>query len=253
MKQRIYDFINSRIGAGLCSPLIREPIKSGALKIHTGTSRVETLQQLQIRLGRYERYERMLVRKYFHDNLNTLDLGASLGVIACEILGHLKTGKLISVEADPELCEIARTNISFNFPLSDAEVINAAVTSEMDATSSIQFGRPLSGNLGGHVLGTLSGHTDVISVPTVTLPKIVEKFGNESFQLSCDIEGSEIPLFLHSKDAFRRCELMMVELHNSSYNGESYTPQQVAAIIERNLAMKKRHQRDNVYLFVRMP
>ena len=253
MKQRLYDLINSRMGARLFSPLIHEPIRSGALNIHTGKGRVETLQQLQIRLGRYERYERMLVRKYFHDDLNTLDLGASLGVIACEILGHLKTGKLISVEADPELCEIARTNISFNFPRSGAEVINAAVVSETEAISSIQFGRPLSGNLGGHVLGTLSGHSDVISVPAVTLPKIVEKFGNESFQLSCDIEGSEIPLFLHSKDAFRKCELMMVELHNSSYNGENYTPQRVAAIIENNLAMKKRHQKDNVYLFVRTP
>ena len=253
MKQQLYDFINSRIGARLCSPLIGEPIKSGGLKIHTGKSRVETLQQLQIRLGRYERYERALVRKYFHADLNTLDLGASLGVIACEILGHLKTGKLISVEADPELCEITRTNITFNFPLSDAEVINAAVTSETETISSIQFGRPLSGNLGGHVLGTLSGHTDVISVPAVTLPRIVEKFGNESFQLSCDIEGSEIPLILHSADAFRKCELMMVELHNSSYNGENYTPQQVATIIEQKLAMKKHHQKDNVYLFVRTP
>ena len=121
MKQQLYDLINSRIGARLCSSLISEPIKSGGLKIHTGRSRVEALQQLQIRLGRYERYERTLVRKYFHDNLNTLDLGASLGVIACEILGHLKTGKLISVEADPELCEIARTNIGFNFFHSDAK------------------------------------------------------------------------------------------------------------------------------------
>jgi FkbM family methyltransferase len=190
----------------------------------------------------------MLVRKYFHDSLNTIDLGASLGIIACEILGHLKKGQLISVEADPELCKIARTNIDLNFPHSDAEVINAAVTSEAEAISSIQFGRPLSGHL-----GTLSGHSDVISVPAVTLPKIIEKFGNESFQLSCDIEGSEIPLFLHSTDAFKNCELMMVELHDSAYNGDNYTPQHVATIVEEKLAMKKHFQRDNVYLFVRTP
>lgn len=193
----------------------------------------------------------MLVRKYFRSDLDTVDLGASLGVISCEILARLKTGKLISVEADPKLCEIARGNIDLNFPDSRVEVINAAIVAEAATLASIEFGRPLSGTQGGHVLGTINGHTDVITVPTVTLAEVIGKLGSQNFQLACDIEGSEISLFIHSIDSFQGCELMMVELHHSSYRGKEYSPQQVEALIVRNLGMKKIHQSGDVYLFVR--
>ncbi len=251
LKRQVYDFINSPFGTLLCAPLIRQPIVSGSLRVHTDAERVLTSQKVQIRLGRYERYERMLVRKYFRSDLNTVDLGASLGVISCEILGRLKTGKLISVEADPQLCQIARRNIGFNYPASHVEVVNAAIVTETVTAASVEFGRPLSGTQGGHVLGTIDGHTEVIAVPTVTLTEIIRKLDGGNFQLACDIEGSEIPLFIHSIEAFRQCELMMIELHHSSYAGIDYSPRQVEALIIDNLGMKKSHQNGNVYLFVR--
>lgn len=135
MKQQVHRFINSRFGAALCSSLIPQPINSGGFRIQTGDDRVVPLEKVHLRLGRYERYERMLVREHFRDDLNTIDLGASLGVISCEILRRLKTGKLISVEADPELCEIARRNIETNHPGRDAEVVNAAVAANWGGAS----------------------------------------------------------------------------------------------------------------------
>jgi hypothetical protein len=44
---------------------------------------------------------------------------------------------------------------------------------------------------------------------------------------------------------------MMVELHHSSCEGKDYTPEQVVALITRNLGMKKHLQYNNVYLFIR--
>lgn len=83
------------------------------------------------------------------------------------------------------------------------------------------------------------------------MPEILQKLGGKRFQLACDIEGSEIALFIHSIDAFEGCELMMVELHHASCEGTDYTPQQVEALITKNLGMKKHLHYNDVYLFVR--
>jgi FkbM family methyltransferase len=254
MKKLIYNCINSPFGGTLSAPFIQEPIRSGDLYIRTGRrGRVDTLEKLHLRFGRYERHERMLVRKWFREDLDTLDLGASIGVISCEILRRLKNHKVVGVEADPDLCSIAEQNIRLNFPDCEAEMINASITEDGARDSFVQFGRPLSGNLGGHVLGTLEGHSSIISVPALPFSDVVRRLNGAKFQMACDIEGSEIPLFIHSADAFRDCELMMIELHHSSYQGVAYTPAQEEAIITKNLAMNKVYQKGSVCIFARGP
>jgi hypothetical protein len=136
-------------------------------------------------LGRYERSERELLRRYLHPNYPVVELGGGLGVIACltnRVLSRPENH--IVVEANSALIPVVERHRAWNG--CDFTVVNAAVdySGRPHATLHVEDSF-ISGRLG-------SG--EGIRVPALTLSQLLEEYPFPACTLVCDIEGAETAL-----------------------------------------------------------
>lgn len=180
-------------------------------------------------LGLYERAERYMATTFYDGSRDVIELGASLGVISCEIARRRKDGvRQVSVEADPRLAERTRRNLALN-GFSDVVVEPLAVDYSGAETAVFSSGASLSGQVGGQ---------GEMRVPTVTLTDLLAKHGIGEFDLVMDIEGAEDAVLAHEADALRRCNRILVECDSGQLD-EGGTPHLFA---ERGFRMIYRHE-----------
>ena len=153
-------------------------------------------------LGLYERGERYMASHFYDGTRDVVELGASIGVISCELARRRAPGvRQVSVEAEPALAARARRNLDLN---GQGDVIVEHCAIDYGGQQSVRFaaGRGLSGRV---------ADDGEIEVPTRTLSQILDRHAIETYDLVMDIEGAEDSVLAEDRGALRKCRSILME------------------------------------------
>jgi len=158
-----------------------------------------------------------------------------------------KSGQYIAVEANPRLVNVIETNIGYNRKISGFTLINKAIDYH---NKTVSFRVNKSNIVGSINRGDVHFSGEDVTVDTITLNEICTTHNITNYTLLSDIEGAEITFILNDTIALSKCSKMIIELHDTTYNGIHYT---IDAIVD--LLLKQGFsvidQRGTVYVMVR--
>ena len=156
-----------------------------------------------------------MAASYYDGTRDVVELGASLGVISCELARQRKPGiRLIAVEAEPTLAARALRNLKLN-GFVDAHVENLAI--DYSGAQSVGF----AGGLG--LAGRVTDSGD-LQVPASTLSGLLETYAVGEFDLVMDIEGAEDAVLRNEFDALQRCRRILCEFDSDHLDAEGTPP-----------------------------
>jgi FkbM family methyltransferase len=161
---------------------------------------------IELFTNKYEAAERQAVARYLKREIPVIELGGSMGVVACMTNRLLKNPTAhVVVEANP----LAIPQLELNKKLNGShfEIVNRAIAY---GTDSVTF-RP-SANLAGNSI-TRAGDQPPVTVDTCELGDLVQDRGFKKFTLVCDIEGLEYDLVCHEGDILKNADTIIMETH----------------------------------------
>jgi FkbM family methyltransferase len=166
----------------------------------------------QLFTNNYEAEERRAVARYLRRDLPVVELGGSMGVVAC-VTNRLLINKKahLVVEANP----LAIPHLELNRKLNHCkfEIVNRAIAYGVD---SVTF-RPSSSLCGNSI--TADGDLPPVTVETVQLGELVRTRDFRRFNLVCDIEGLEYDLVCQESEVLKMADTIIMETH-ARYFGE---------------------------------
>jgi len=139
-----------------------------------------------------------------------IDAGANIGVfsmMASILVG--KTGKVISIEPDPENINILQKNIQLN-QLDNVVIVPKALYSE--SGKILKFYQ--DGVMSKIIINTLQNEYKSTEVDTITLNEIIEKFDLKPNALKMDIEGAEKFALLKADKVMKEINYFEGEIHS---------------------------------------
>lgn len=198
--------------------------------------------------GFYEKAERAFVDRYLRSDLDVVELGASLGIVALHILRKQTPGKqFVTVEANPKLLPTIETNLQTNFPTRSVSVLNRAIDYEGRSEVLISLNHDhLASSLPEH---QVEGAGSQLPIQTTTLSRILEDHSIGDYALVSDIECAEIAMIHRDGAALRRCRQMIIELHPGRWHETKYTVDDVVAAIQNLHGFKIVDASGPVYVF----
>jgi FkbM family methyltransferase len=168
--------------------------------------------RIELMTNKYESAERRAVVRYLRRDMPVVELGGSMGVVACVTNKLLQNPtRHVVVEANP----LAIPQLELNRKLNGCqfEVVNRAIAY---GTSSVTFSP--SSDLAGSSI-TRAGDQAPVTVSTVGLADLVRDRGFGRFNLVCDIEGLEYDLVCQEADVLKQADTVILETH-ARYIGE---------------------------------
>jgi len=240
IKQVFQKIITSNL---VFSLIVRSKIKDDFILNNGSLISVKNRTQFVISLIYFEFYERKelkIIKKYLYSNFPIIELGASLGVttsLICKIINS----KVIAVEANPNLkhnLELTKEKNNFN----NLHILSAAISYTNNDVVNFNIDE---NNLGSKI------SSKGILVPSITLESIVLKNNIREFILISDIEGAELSMFLNETNriVIDNCKQIIIELHDSEFNGISYSKLEIAKIIEDKFQMKVLFNYGDIWVF----
>jgi FkbM family methyltransferase len=166
----------------------------------------------QLFTNNYEAAERRAVARYLRRDLPVVELGGSMGVVACVTNKLLKNKTAhVVVEANP----LAIPHLELNRQLNhcEFEIVNKAIAYGVD---SVTF-RPSRSLCGNSI--TTDGDLLPVTVQTSLLSELVRHRNFDRFNLVCDIEGLEYDLVCNESDILLSADTIIMETHER-YVGE---------------------------------
>jgi FkbM family methyltransferase len=170
---------------------------------------------IELFTNKYEAAERRAVARYLRRDIPVVELGGSMGVVACVTNKLLKNPAAhVVVEANP----LAIPQLELNKRLNGRqfEIVNRAIAY---GTDSVTF-RP-SADLAGNSI-TRAGDEPPVTVDTVELGELVQDRGFNRFTLVCDIEGLEYDLVCHEGDVLKKADTIIMETHARYIGAEKF-------------------------------
>jgi FkbM family methyltransferase len=196
-------------------------VRMHGLRFSVDNPLISTRHKSTLFFGRYEVDEIELARRYLDPDLPLVELGGSIGVVACVTNRLLcRPDRHVVVEASPVLLPTLEANRTMNGCRFRVE--HAAVAYNSDA---IHF--PVD----GHFLhGRIGGSDKTARVRAVTLGRLLDKYDFETINIVSDIEGAEIELVEREPDVLRgRVKTLVMEAH-ACYCGEDKVSAMLAAL-----------------------
>jgi FkbM family methyltransferase len=168
---------------------------------------ISTASKSLFLLNGYERAERTLLRAYLDRSLPVIELGGSVGVVACVTNKLLRNPiRHVVVEANPELISVLSANRDRNG--CQFTVMNRALAYGEPSTT---FYVDRKDFLGSSVQVKSAAP---ITVPTVTVRELLDRHRFDTCSLVCDIEGGEMELVRNEPQVLRNhVALLIVEIH----------------------------------------
>lgn len=228
-------------------------IPNGRVRILTSSPAVMPATKAALFWGLYERAEITLIRSGLRSDLDVVELGASIGVVAAHARRIVEPGrKYVAVEANPELIDNLACNLARARATSNNVVVHAAINSWDDEQTHLllEMGEQTTGSK----ISTSSAvaTSNVVSVPATTLHTLINEHHLEKYVLICDIEGAELSLLMREAQALSKCEQMLIELHRSETpEGLPYSIDDMRNIIEQELGFRLTQRHGNVFLYAR--
>ncbi len=181
--------------------------------------------------GIYESAEMRFVRSRLRRNLDVVELGSSIGVVACAVARRQAPGrKLVCVEANPDLIPLLRQNLAANAPGHPVSVVNRALDYDPERQEvELVFGDT---NLGGSTIGRDATGRGVRHVPTARLSQLLKEHDVGPFALVADIEGAEAGIVRRDASALAACEQVVIELHPVRFEGRDEDEASLQAAFE---------------------
>jgi FkbM family methyltransferase len=162
--------------------------------------------KVELIMNKYEAPERWAVARYVRQDLPVVELGGSMGVVACVTNKLLKNPAAhVVVEANPLVIPQLELNRTLN--RCQFQILNRALAYGMD---SVTF-RPSSNVCISSI--TAVGDQAPVTVETIALKDIVRDHGFTRFNLICDIEGLEYDLVVHEMDVLKKADTIILETH----------------------------------------
>lgn len=215
------------VGRALAT-VYRNNIPSGGLKFDTSGPAVDDRSKASLFWGFYEKAERGYISTLLRRDLDVVELGASLGVVTSTVASIIgPQQRIVTVEANPRMIPSLRTNVERHAKGRSITIVHGAVSYESDSEMvSIDIG---DRSIAGRVSDMASAHT--VDVPRLTLVGLLAEHEIGDFILVSDIEGAEIGLFLEDEAALERCRQIVIELHDGSYRGRSYSVREARGLV----------------------
>jgi FkbM family methyltransferase len=190
-------------------------------------------------LGGYERAERDILKAYLDRSRPVVELGGSVGVVAC-VTNKLLRNPLehVVVEANPELISVLTTNRERNgcrFTVlqralaygEQSTIFHVHASNFLASSVQVKTGR-------------------AIQVPAVTLGGIVEEYGFATCTLVCDIEGGEVELVRHESHVLQNhVAMIIIEIH--WWVGHEQAAETIRTL--ERIGFRCLHQKDGTYVF----
>lgn len=172
--------------------------------VRLDVSGLSSLMKNRIRTGRYEVQERLLAQRALTPRDVVLELGGAIGFIGLYCRKVIGVKQHVSVEANPSTLEMLKRNYALNGL--QPRVIHAAAAAE-DGTLELDVG----GEFWENSLLTAAEATKTVSVPALSLERLVELMPESPTVLICDIEGAE--QYLNFAQLPTSVSKVIVELH----------------------------------------
>jgi FkbM family methyltransferase len=167
---------------------------------------LDRVPKVELITNKYEVAERRAVVRYLRRELAAVELGGSMGVVACVTNRLLNNPAAhVVVEANPLVIPQLELNRTLN--RCEFEIVNRAIAYEVD---SVTF-RPSSNICGSSI--TKPGDQPPVTVATAQLGNLVRERGFGRFNLICDIEGLEYDLVCHDSEVLKNADTIILETH----------------------------------------
>lgn len=215
-------------------------------------TRVNVTDEVKAELfwGIYESAEIRFIQRYLRTDLDVVELGSSLGVVASHIAQRIIGRRLICVEANPSLKETIQANLHANARSVDCRVIEAAIDYEATDVGVTSFVRGRN-NLDSKA--ARGEHEKSIWVKSTTLSALLREHTIDEYALVTDIEGAELGIFLADSAALRNCRQIIAELHDATFQQRSADVEDLINIICRDCGFTLRARRGPVCVFDKEP
>jgi FkbM family methyltransferase len=197
----------------------------GNLSFDCSSPHITDVIKASIFWGVYEGSEIRFAQKYLNSELDVVELGGSIGILSSHIAPKIAPKRLFSVEAWPNMERIIRTNWAKNGVLNAHLIVKAIGAPD----EKLYFTK---GDY--NATGTVSNffEKETIEIDSISLSQLLIDNKIEDFVLISDIEGSEISFILKDPESLKNCQLIIMETHEVSYNGQIYTTEFMKTRIE---------------------
>jgi FkbM family methyltransferase len=226
---------------------VKHGLKNSCLKTSKGFISVEKQDRYIKSLlfwGLYENSERKTISKYIKKDLAVIELGASIGMTTITICNMVnKNVPVISVEANPLLIPNLEKTKDIN-RIANLVLIHGAI--DYSNESEIPF------IIDNRNLGSRKGDDgSLMMVPALKLSEILTRHKIGPYVLVSDIEGAEAELILSEYESFifENCRQIIIELHDTSCNGEQYTKLDLVKLITDRFAMNMVSNKGQTWVF----
>jgi FkbM family methyltransferase len=227
IKSVIANFLESDFVGKLIGLIFQDKIPFNGTIIITKSGLITPSTKGAIFCRIYESAEVRFVKKYLKQSYDVIELGSSIGVIACQVGKRIhRKNKIICVEANPYLKEVIEENLKYN-KVESFEIISCAINynTENEHVNFLCGKRNVDGRLSSsEVHGS-------IKLPKSTLSSILKQFSIKDFVLICDIEGSEVELLINDINSLDNCKQIIMETHNTVYKGKTFYSEDIEKLI----------------------
>ncbi|MCK4523875.1 FkbM family methyltransferase [candidate division WOR-3 bacterium] len=205
--------------------LMNNSIKYKGLIISTKSKEISNSTISSLFFNMYESCEIRFIQKYLNRNIESIEIGSSIGVTG-SMIGSISSERIILIEANRTLIPILKQNANTN--INNYEIVNAVIDySDKNEKTLFGIGKTnLSGQLSEYSISNKN-----IEIPITTLSKIKSQYKIDKYNLICDIEGAEVGLFTEEDSTLNCCDTIIIELHRTIYKNQEYTINDIKDII----------------------
>lgn len=181
-------------------------IKLDGVTLSVDNPLVSTRHKSTLYFGIYEVGERELARRNIDRSLPIVEIGGSIGGVACTTNRLLTNpSNYVVVECNPIVLPTLQLNRDINHCQFHVEPCALAYGSETVSFSIAED---------HFMMGRLQGEGKEVNVPTITLGKIIKKYGFDKINLISDSEGGEVEMVENESDVLQRhVKVIILETH----------------------------------------
>jgi FkbM family methyltransferase len=167
------------------------------------------------------------------------ELGTSIGFVALNAIKK-SNNKIICLEANTALISTIEDSFKLNGVDADRyQILNKALSNKSETL--------FFSDRGSNELGKVVQFSEK-AIEGVSLTQLVDIIAEEEFVLISDIEGAEINFLKAETHTLLKCKMIIIELHETTYEGRKYN---IAALIQiiQALHFELIDKSNNTYVF----